>query len=235
MLLTIWSPKGGSGTSVFAAACALALLPAPGARLLDLCGDQPAVLGMSGDPEHGVADWLALGPEAPTDALDRLAVDVCDGMRLLPHGRGTGVLDPPAEAEAGAALAVALRDAEVPTIVDAGVPATPAARALVEVADASLIVLRECYLALRNATRSGLSARARGLVVVDEPGRALSSREMTDVLGLPTVATVRSHEGVARCVDAGVLTTRMPRDLHRAATAALRAVGLGIAPHGAAA
>ncbi|HEY7437757.1 MAG TPA: hypothetical protein VIC35_00005, partial [Acidimicrobiia bacterium] len=139
MLLTIWSPKGGSGTSVFAAACALALTPAPGVCLVDLCGDQPAVLGMAGDPEHGDADWLALGPEAPTDALERLAVDVCDGMRLVPHGRGTAVPGAPSGAEAGAALAVSLRDAEVPTIVDAGVPKSPAAQALVEVADASLI------------------------------------------------------------------------------------------------
>ncbi|MEY3361227.1 MAG: hypothetical protein RL531_946, partial [Actinomycetota bacterium] len=44
-LLAIWSPKGGSGTSVVAAACSLVLARTAPARLADLAGDQPAVLG----------------------------------------------------------------------------------------------------------------------------------------------------------------------------------------------
>jgi Flp pilus assembly CpaE family ATPase len=40
MLLALWSPKGGSGTSVLAAACALVLARhGAGARLADLGGD----------------------------------------------------------------------------------------------------------------------------------------------------------------------------------------------------
>ncbi len=60
MLLTLWSPKGGSGTSVLAAACALVLARrADGARLVDLAGDQPAIFGLPTDPGTGLADWLA--------------------------------------------------------------------------------------------------------------------------------------------------------------------------------
>ena len=54
MLVCLWSPKGGSGTSVFAAACALALARDGGARLADLRGDQPAILGLGAD-EFAVA------------------------------------------------------------------------------------------------------------------------------------------------------------------------------------
>ena len=61
-LLTLWSPKGGSGTSVFAAACALVLARGPGARLVDLGGDQPAIFGLGAEPRTGVADWLEAGP-----------------------------------------------------------------------------------------------------------------------------------------------------------------------------
>ena len=80
-LLAFWSPKGGSGTSVIAAACALHAAQTTGSvRLVDLCGDQPAILGLGADPETGVADWLAAGPTAPTDALDRLTdrAQACD-------------------------------------------------------------------------------------------------------------------------------------------------------------
>ena len=75
MLLAFWSPKGGSGTSVLAAACSLVLArDADGARLADLAGDQPAIFALAAEPETGLGDWLAAGPEAPPDALDRLTV-----------------------------------------------------------------------------------------------------------------------------------------------------------------
>src|SRR5690349_1682065 len=112
MLLALWSPKGGSGTSVLAAAIALVVArgPAGGCRIVDLDGDQPAIFGLAADPELGVLDWLAAGPEAPSEALDRLAVEVAPGVALLPAGRGPTTLGARPAAEAGAALAVALRD-----------------------------------------------------------------------------------------------------------------------------
>ena len=59
------------------------------------------------------------------------------------------------------------------TFVDVGEPESPVARAVLEVADATLLVVRECYLALRRASSSSLTGRAFGLVVLQEPGRAL--------------------------------------------------------------
>ena len=117
-LLTLWSPKGGSGTSVFAAACAVVVAREAGARLVDLGGDQPAIFGIGTEPARGVGDWLAAGLDAPTDALDRLAVEAAPGLALIPRGDEPGALAPRPAAEAGAALAVALRDGPVPTIVE---------------------------------------------------------------------------------------------------------------------
>jgi len=223
-LLAFWSPKGGSGTSVTAAACAIHAARNGPARLVDLRGDQPAILGLGTDPETGVADWLAAGPAAPTDALDRLAVEVVPGLVLVPRGRSSSVLAPADAAESGAALAVALRDGAL-TIVDAGVPDTPAARALVEVADASLLVVRECYLALRRAAAASLTARASGLVVVQEPGRSLGPADVAQVLGRPVTARIPYRMAVARAVDAGVLPNRLPEPLSRASAQVLRALG----------
>ena len=90
MLLALWSPKGGSGTSVLAAACALVLGRRGGARLADLDGDQPALFGLASDPPTGLVDWLGAGPEAPTDALERLTVEAAAGVALIPAARRPG-------------------------------------------------------------------------------------------------------------------------------------------------
>ena len=217
MLLALWSPKGGAGTSVVAAACALVLArKSDGARLADLDGDQPAIFALASEPSTGLLDWLAAGPEAPADALDRLAITAAPGVALLPRG-ATSHRSPVAKepAEVGAALAVALRDGPVPTIVDAGSASPPATRALVEVADTSVIVLRGCYLGLRRAVRSPLLGRAAGVVLVEEPGRSLGASEVADVLDQPVLARVPVRASVARAVDAGVLSARLPEALAR--------------------
>ena len=225
MLVCFWSPKGGSGTSVMAAAAALVLAGIGPARVADLAGDLPAVLGLAADPDVGLRDWLRAGPDAPTDALDRLAIDAGRGLVLLPAGSGDIAQVTP---EAGAALAVALRTDPRPTIVDVGVLSAQSDRALhalVEVADAHVIVVRGCYLALRRAVRVDLTATAAGAIYVDEPGRSLSIRDVHNVLGVPILATVGLRASTARAVDAGVLPTRLPDALARPAREALRRVG----------
>ncbi|MGH8983787.1 MAG: hypothetical protein ACRDY6_07910, partial [Acidimicrobiia bacterium] len=98
MLLALWSPKGGSGTSVLAAACSIVLARHGGARLADLEGDQPAIFGVDVDPPTGLTDWLAAGPEAPTEALEKLAVEALRGVALLPRGSAPRSLAPVAAA-----------------------------------------------------------------------------------------------------------------------------------------
>ncbi len=224
MLIALWSAKGGTGTSVFTAACALVLArdaretgPAAGVRVADLAGDLPAIFGLGADPEVGLADWLDAGPEAPTDALDRLLVEVAPGVGLLPRGEGTRSRRP--SPEAGAALAVALGDGPAPTLVDCGTAAEPAARAVVEVADVAVVVLRGCYLGLRRAVRSPALARTGAAVLFEEPGRSLSARDVSEVLDIPVLARVPVKHPIARAVDAGVLPTRLPEPLARAAAA----------------
>jgi hypothetical protein len=230
VLVALWSPKGGSGTSVVGAALSIVLARGPdgGARLADLDGDQPAILGTATDPAVGLADWLEAGPAAPTEALDRLTIEVVPGFALLPRGTSARILAPTAAAESGAALAVALRDGPVPTVVDCGRACSPATRAIVEVADVSVVVVRGCYLALRRALSSPVLERAGGVVLVDEKDRSLGARDVADVLGVPIAARVPVRPGIARAVDAGVLVSRLPEALAR--PAAVLAERLGLTP-----
>lgn len=227
MLVALWSPKGGSGTSVLAAASALVLARrADGARLADLDGDLPAIFGLAADPPTGVADWIAAGPDAPVDALARLALPAAPGVVLLPRGMGDRALAAVPEAEAGAALAVALRDGPVPTLIDAGRASTPAARAVIEVADVSVAVVRGCYLALRRGVHSPLLARTTGIVLVEESGRSLGAPEVADVLDRPVLARIPVRPAIARSIDAGVLASRLPESLARPVARFLASIDL---------
>ena len=97
---------------------------------------------------------------------------------------------------------------------DCGVLATGAAQAVAAAASASLLVVRPCYVALRRALAAPL--RPSGVVLVSEPGRALGRRDVEDVLGVPVRAEIDVEPAVARAVDAGLLSSRLPRSLERA-------------------
>jgi len=222
VLVCFWSPKGGSGVSVVTAAAGLLVARNGGARIADLTGDQPAVLGLAREPAPGVLDWLAAGGDAPPEALDRLAAEISPGLTLLPAG---DTPPSPFDPDSGAALAAALLDSGVPTFCDAGRLEYPWSQAFAEIADANVAVVRGCYLALRRAVGHPALAFTTGVVLVDEHGRSLRGRDVEDVLGVPVLATVEARATTARAVDAGVLATRMPDALGRPLRHALARLG----------
>jgi hypothetical protein len=215
---------------VVAAAAALVSAGRAETRLADLGGDQPAILGLAlqpsvSGPAEGLAGWLAAGPSTPTEWLDDMAVPVVPGLGLLPLGPEVGAGVSP---EAGAALAVALRDGGV-AVLDAGSGRDDrgAVRAAIEVADTALMVIRPCYLALRRAVGDPRLARSAGAVLVEDPGRALDAADVSSVLGVPVVGRVPVRAEIARAVDAGVLRDRPPTPLATSAAIILdRLAGL---------
>jgi hypothetical protein len=222
MLVCFWSPKGGSGTSVIAASAALVLARETDARIVDLCGDQPAVLGLAHDPAPGLLDWMRAGVDAPTDALEHLSVNVAPRLDLLPAGDAHGFAAAP---EAGAALAVALDADPRPGVCDLGRLDDPAVRAFAEVAGVGVVVVRGCYLGLRRAVRHPAITEVVGAILIDEHGRSLGAPDVEDVLGVPVLATIPARTSIARAVDAGVLPTRLPDSLGRPLHHALLRVG----------
>ena len=210
MLVACWSAKGGSGTTVVAAALALSFARAPGGAVLaDLAGDAPCVLGVPEPEGPGLTEWLDAGPSVPADALSRIEIEAAPGLGLLP--RGSSSTDATDRADVLASLL--LGDART-VVADCGVGPVGAARSVAAAASVSLLVVRPCYVALRRALAAPL--RPSGVVLVSEPGRALGARDVEDVLGVPVRAEVAVEAAVARAVDAGLLTSRLPRSLERA-------------------
>ncbi len=217
MYTLCWSVKGGSGTTVVAAAIALSSARSRPTLLVDLGGDLPAALGVSAPSGPGVGDWLA-SPHATADALIELAVEVSPGLHLVPAGpleSGVDIDDVQAER-----LAHACALGSMVVTVDAGCHGRH--RVLHTCAARSLIIVRPCYLALRRAMR--LPGLATGTVVVHEPGRGLGTGDVECALGVPVVAEIAWDPGIARAVDAGLLAHRLPAALR---TAGGRLISLG--------
>jgi hypothetical protein len=210
VLIACWSPKGGSGTTVVSAALALVLSGSGPTLLADLAGDVPAALGLSGPDGPGLADWLAAGPDVPEDALARLEIEVSPCLRLLRRGAADTDAGGPGRASA---LAAALAADRRSVVADCGRAATGPGLVLAAGASVSLLVLRPCYLALRRAEAAPI--RPSGVILVNEQGRSLTRRDVEEVLGVPVRAEIPYEPAVARAVDAGLLATRVPRNLER--------------------
>jgi hypothetical protein len=212
VLIACWSPKGGSGTTVVAAALGLLVardVPG-GAVVADLEGDVPIVLGLPDPPvDRGVRQWLGAAPDVGADALRRLGVSAGGGLTVLPAG------DPCPSAPGRADdLVEALSSLGAPVVADCGTLDDDAELTVAAGATLSLAVLRPCYLALRRALRAPV--RPSGVVLLTEPRRALGRRDVEDVLGVPVRVELEVDPDVARAVDAGLLSQRLPRGLERA-------------------
>lgn len=200
-MILCWAAKGGSGTTVVACGLALGSARTQPTTLVDLSGDCATALGMDEPTGPGVVDWLT-SPTAGATDLTRLSVTVRDAVSLIPRGDGT------APDDQWARLAAALAGLGN-VIVDAGTGHPP--QPLHDAAEQSLLVTRPCFIAIRRAQQFDI--RPTGIVLVDEPGRSLTSGDVEHALGVPVAAEVRLDPAVARAVDAGLLIARLPKSL----------------------
>jgi len=203
MYTVCWSPKGGSGTTVVASA--IALRHQEPHTLIDLAGDLPAVLGLD-DGGRGIRD--ALADDTTITDLHHLATPINEHQSLI--RRGTAVTVPPHRWHE-CALHFA---SDGSYTIDAGTVTSPddIPMPLLQHADQRLIVLRPCYLALRRA-RLTSHFNPDGIILIDEPGRALSAHDVASCLDTPVIAQIPCDPRVARAVDAGLLSVRPPRSL----------------------
>jgi MinD-like ATPase involved in chromosome partitioning or flagellar assembly len=202
MLTVCYSPKGGQGCTTVTAALALAQR---GSRLIDTTGDLPAVLGLPETSGPGICDLLADDQALEVAAIERLAVNA--GLISLVIAGSTPAAAVPEHR--WAELAATLTADRGAWFLDAGT--NPAAASVA--ADRKLLVVRNCYLALRRAVAHPV--RPDGVVLVTEPGRALAAADVEAVLTAPVVAEIAIDPAVARTIDAGLLAARLPRTLAR--------------------
>lgn len=203
-MFVCWSSKGGSGTTVVSAALALTRSRSQPVVLVDLRGDLPAALGISEPVGPGVGDWLA-SPTADAAALSRLVVTVTDRMSLLPRGSESASVG----GHRWQQFVEALAAIDARAVIDAGTGLPPGE--LLGPGITSILVTRSCYLGLRRAVTADVKPSA--VVLVLEPGRALTAVDIERAVGAPVVAEIPFDPAIARAVDAGMLVSRLPRAL----------------------
>lgn len=204
MLTVCYSPKGGQGCTTVAVALACLTTSA---WLIDTAGDAAALAGITESTGDGICDLLAGG--GPVTAEHVKSLVLCgDGLTIIPAGNTQAATIPQAR---WAELAVALADAG-PVIVDAATDVTVAAMPT----DRRIMVVQACYLALRRAARCPV--RPDAVVAIADSRRALDTGDVTAVAGAPVIATIPFDPTVGRAVDAGVLSSAVPRVLKRTLT-----------------
>lgn len=206
-MIVCWSVKGGSGTTVVAAALALVLAQRheAGARLVDMSGDTPSALGMSEPASEGIAEWLSAADHPGVEALNNLMLPVTAHLGVIPRGHNV-IVPSLVNLDRLRDLAEVIAQSTMPTVVDAG--SGLAAIPIIEHATRSLLIIRPCYLALRRA--SLLTTKPHGIIVITEPGRALGVHDVESVVGAPVLAEIPFDPAIARAVDAGLLAGRVP-------------------------
>ena len=210
MFIVCWSPKGGSGTSVVAAALGLTIASSGRETLLvDTVGDSPMVLGLPPGNGDGLSDWLLAPSDVSADALSLLEMPAGERLQLLGAGNATQeAINPERTVLAAELLSRSARW----VVVDAG-SAGPPDPWLVQGASV-VMVIRACYLGIQAALSRPL-ALGTSVVVVEEPGRALRLSDVTAVFNGHKVVAVPWDPAVSRAVDSGLLAHRMPRSLNR--------------------
>jgi len=214
-IITCWSAKAGSGTTVTAAA--IALTANRPTVLVDLDGELPIVLGLPEPAGQGLAEWFSSA--APPGAIVDLAVHVDDGVRLVPMGTDRPARDSPR----WPVLAAWMADQSATFVLDAGAGAPP--RSLTasscdrdgdrpgggRVRD--LLVTTTCYLATRRA--HAIAVRPAGIVLIDRHDDSVSDGDLVRSLGAPIVAKLSLDPEVSCAVNAGLLERDLPKSLRR--------------------
>ena len=217
-IIWYWSPKGGSGTSTVAAGTAIRLATEGEDRevvLVDLAGDQPALLGLTTTDvldTPGISDWVE--SKARRDVLDRLIEKVAPDLGLVrlgtrsPIGIGTTPTGTRGRRLITAIKALARPDRVV--VVDAGLDLH---QYRAHIPGVPVCVVRPCYLALSRGQR--VPGPYERVVVIQEPQRALRARDVAASLGAREVETVAWDPRVGRSVDAGTIVAMLPPPLRR--------------------
>ena len=208
MFTICWSCKGGSGTSVVAAALAAVSALTTPTILVDLAGDQPALLGLT-TPEQGISEWMS----------NKMQLEFGDllmkcSRNLSVAARGSEVL-PDHNSGDWNHLCRALsqiHDQAINIVVDAGI--SPVCKTLWEVAEAQYLVIRPCYLALRKAVEQNRSTT--GVILITGGDRVLTRRDVQSVLKTEVIAEIAVDPEIARRVDSGLLHSRIPSALSAA-------------------
>ncbi|MEM7095189.1 MAG: hypothetical protein AAF567_19475 [Actinomycetota bacterium] len=182
---------------------------AQSALLVDTESDLSPLLGLDPPEGPGLREWAST-PELGDEAMRRIATEVNFDLSLI-HG---GFSPWPDAARAGDLASRLERQREM-VFVDAGRADEAFTKTLVAASNVRVLVVRNDYLTLHRVQH--LDTPPTAVVMLNERGRALGAADAEAVTGASVVLEVAVDASIARCLDAGLAGTRLPRGLLRRA------------------
>ena len=81
----------------------------------------------------------------------------------------------------------------------------------------NVLVTKACYLSITKILDGSRTGNFDGFILIDEPGRALTSQDVANVTGLKLLGTVPYDPSISRSVDAGLIGSRLIREFETVA------------------
>lgn len=223
MLITVFSPKGGSGTTTCAALIAKSFsqqFSIPTVLIDAYDGDVETVVGVDSESEYGFIQWTeAKDPTA--NNLARIATSISDNFSFVSYSSvKNDKYNAPAPSQSiqeknqkAAQLVEALSNNESNYVIDIGTNVNESTNAIIEASDIVVMVIKGCYISLNRASSHPYSSSADSVIVLSEPGRTITSKQICDVLRIKCVIEIEARRDFAKCIDAGILIFRTPKNM----------------------
>lgn len=213
MLFSVFSPKGGTGCSVSAALVAHSLSRFSQTTLIDGCGgDLHAIVNPDQVPRYCFEQWCE-SPHPTSESLSKIAIEHTSRISLVTsrYALSDLHLEQPQHVvskERQNTIVSSLSGVPGNCVVDLGVRHDSLSNELIRASDIAIVVLRKCYLSLQGAVRNTSAYSVDACVVVSEPGRTISTKDIAETLSIKNIIECEARRDFARSIDAGVLLDR---------------------------
>lgn len=222
MLISIFSPKGGSGCSTSTCLIAKSLaghIPNTEVFLIDAYnGDLDSIVGVESESEYGFVQWVESANPTTTN-LDRISNNVLENLSFVKYSsvkrdiylRNVEIDN--ADAEKFEKVATALNSEENICVVDLGTRVDAVSNSIIASSDLVIMVMKSCYVGLNRATAHPYIEKVDAAIIIEEQGRSIGSKQISEVLKINCIIEIDARRDFARAVDAGVLVVRTPKNM----------------------
>lgn len=223
MLITVFSPKGGSGSTTCSALIAKSFSTKFKTKtvLIDAHnGDLQTVVGVEPKSEYGFVQWVQAKFPSQKN-LDRISNRINENLSYVTFSSivnddfniDLDTINHDTENTLTKKLVDALSNTENIYVIDVGTKSDEIAKAFIEASDLVFMVIRGCYVGLSRAMAHPFRKNIDVVLVIEESGRTITSKQITSALKLNCVIEVEARRDYAKSIDAGVMLFRTPKNM----------------------
>ena len=181
-------------------------------------GDLDSIVGIDPESEYGFVQWLeSASPNIHN--LEKISNSVFENLTFVSnssvkHDRFSSYTNfAESEAERFEKITTALCDDASVCIVDLGTRVDALSSAIVAASDLVVLAMKSCYVSLNRATAHPYREYADACIFIEEQGRSISSKQVSEVLKISCIIELDARRDFARAIDAGVLLFRTPKNM----------------------